>query len=211
MTSGLLTTPYINNQHSIGFEEISRAARHMLITNLDDGLAEQEAKWATADLQEQAEWGATVGQVELERFDPSHIFAGPHRSMIEAPPELFPNISIMAYVAKADADDFDQLDTSMITMFVETMVITGPIGESAQDLLDHETIVHRRIQRTTEAVCDVFKRDPMLMGTVRPFQRPPNGGIGESSWVRREDKGKGPRFLWQGSRLQYTLQRDSKP
>jgi hypothetical protein len=48
----------------------------------------------------------------------------------------------------------------------------------------HETIVHRRIQRTTEAVNNVIRRDATLLGTVLPQQAPCRGGIGASRGSR---------------------------
>jgi hypothetical protein len=169
-------SPFISDNF-IGFEPVTRAARLVLFQGLDD---------------------------EIDR-QPENLHEGPHRSLLEQPIEAFPNCSVMAYVTIPSGEQFDQFDTSDITLFAETMVIAGPVPKGQE--VPFETIVHRRIQRTTEAVNAVIKRSGTLLGTVNPIQSMPRGGIGNSSWLRPQEKGSGPRYLWHGSRLQYTLQR----
>lgn len=190
----------------IGWEPLTRAAAIMLHEHLNDAIDRESARWKLADLQ-LAALGIDegVGQVEIPHVLPANIHPGPRRSLIEAPPTKFPNVSVMGYMSVPSSSQFDQFDTSDLTLFVESMAISGPVPDGLE--LVHETIVHRRIQRMTEAVAAVFRQNPTLYGTVLPAQMPPRGGIGNSSWLRRQDNGAGPRFLWHGSRLQYTLQR----
>lgn len=194
-------------QQGIGFELVARAVRLLLLEGLNNEIDVQSARWVDADSALQS-MGADegVGQVDVTHVDPSNFHEGPHKSLIEAPPEMFPNVSVMAYAAVPSASRFaDQVDSSEITLFVECMAISGPVPDGLE--VAHESIVHRRIQRMTEAASIVVERDRMLIGTVHAMRTPPQGGVGNSSWLRPQKAGGGQRFIWHGSRLQYTVTR----
>lgn len=197
-------------EEGIGFEPTARAARMLLLDRLNDEIDAVSERWMSADLALQSlGMDEGVGQVEVEHVAPENFHEGPHQALIEAPPEKFPNISVMAYMTVPSASQFaDQIDSSDITLFVESMAIAGPVPDGQE--VAFETIVHRRIQRMTEAVVAVIASDRMLLGTAHDLRLPPRGGIGKNTWLRAKDKGSGPRYLWQGSRLQYTLQRHHK-
>lgn len=194
---------------AIGWEPVSRAVKLLLSRDLSAELTKQEVKWHSSDLKmQELGFDPGVGQTDLEPIPNSHLHEGPHESFLEASADKFPNVSIMAYLNTPSASQlFDSLDTSDITLFVETMVKAGPVAAGTETAF--ETLVHRRIQRTTEAVNNVIRRDATLLGTVLPQQLPPRGGIGQQSWIRPSPNEGGQRFMWHGSRLQYTLQRAS--
>lgn len=206
-----LETALIGNRNfielGIGMEIVARAARILLFDRLNDELDRMFERWREADTSLQMMgFDEGVGQVDLPHVPPANLHEGPHRSLIEAPPESFPNVSVMAYMTTRSATQFtDQTNSSDITLFIEAMAITGPVPDGLE--VPHETIVHRRIQRMTEAIALVIQGDPSLLGTAHNVQTPPRGGIGNNSWLRPKNKGAGERFLWHGSRLQYTVQR----
>lgn len=195
----------------IGFEPVTRAARLVLFDQLDDEVARVEEQWHAADLSLQGlGLDPGVGQVDLERVPVENLHEGPHVSFLMSPPERFPNVSVMAYlVTPATSQLLDTADTGDVLLKVETMVKAGPVAADDSNLTGIETIVHRRIERTTEAVNNVIRRNTTMLGTTLPQQLPPRGGIGQQAWVRGQNKGTGPRYLWHGSVLQYTLQRIS--
>lgn len=193
----------------IGFEPVTRAGRLILAQQLNDELLVESDRWRAPDLAlQEMGFDAGVGQVDLEPVQTANFHEGPHQSFLLAPPERFPNVSVMAYLsAPAGSQLLDQADTHDITFYVEIMVKAGPVAEGAETAF--ETIVHRRIERTTEAVNRVIRRNTTMLGTVLDQQLPARGGIGAQAWIRGGDKGTGPRYLWHGSRLQYTFQRIS--
>lgn len=190
----------------IGFEPVSRAARLVLYEGLNAEIASQQSRWMAADLElDRLGLDPGVGQVTVDPVPTANIFEGPHKSLVDSPIGRFPNISVMAYMTVPSPEQFDQFDTHDLTLFVESMAIAGPVVSGAETA--YETIVHRRIQRMTEAAAAVIRRSGTLLGTVNPIQMPPRGGVGNASWLRPKEKGAGVRHVWQGSRLQYTLQR----
>lgn len=193
-------------EDQIGFETIGRASRLVLAMGVNDHISKQAERWGQEDLALQSlGFDPGVGQIEVQPVPIPHIHEGPHKSILEMPPEGFPCITTSAYVSVPSGEQFDQIDSSDITLFVETYVIAGPVPDGMDTA--YETIVHRRIQRTTEAVHAALRNNMTLLGTVNPMAQPPRGGIGDSSWMRRQEGGSGPRNLLHGSRLQYTLQR----
>jgi len=193
----------------IGFEPISRATRLLLARDLNAEIDSQSDLWRAADLQmQQLGFDEGVGQVDIEHVPDSHLHEGPHESLLQAPPSSFPNVSMMAYdLRQATSQFFDSMNTGDVTLFIETMVKAGPVPSSLESAF--ETIVHRRIQRTTEAIARVMAGDPSILGTCVP-QVPmplPRGGIGRQAWISNVQADGGLRYLWHGSRLQYTLQR----
>lgn len=194
-------------ESGIGFEPAARAAKLLLLDRLNDAIDAQNDLWRRADEANDAlGLDPGVGVIEAEHVQPQNFHEGPHKSLVEAPPEAFPNVSVMAYMTVPSASQFgDQVDSSDITLFVESMAIAGPVPDGLETA--YETIVHRRIQRMTEAVASVIGSDPTLLGTVHYMSLPPRGGVGQNAWLRREGRGAGSKHLWQGSRLQYTLTR----
>lgn len=192
----------------IGFEPVTRAARLCLAQYINDEIDAQSEKWASEDLALQAlGFDPGVGQIEVEHISSEHLHEGPHLSLLRADIEAFPNCSVMAYQVSPSGEQFDQFDNVDLVLFAETMVIAGPV--TAGQEVAWETIVHRRIQRTTEAVNASILRDRTLMGTVTPIQSIPRGGVNNSSELKPKEGGKGPKYLWQGSRLQYAIQRQA--
>lgn len=190
----------------IGWEPVTRAAALVLFEGLNDMIDQVSEIWKPADLKlQELGMDSGIGQIEVEHVKAADFHPGPRRTMIEQPPERFPCISAFAYMSVPSASQFDQFDSSDITLFVESMATSGPIEAGTE--LAHEAIVHRRISRMTEAVAATIARSGTLLGTVEPFTRPPRGGIGNNSWLKGQGSGTGPRHLWQGSRLQYTLKR----
>lgn len=193
----------------VGFEPAARATRLILTTQLNDEISRQSDRWKLADSAlQQLGLDLTVGQIDVPHIPLANFHEGPHRSLIEADPDQFPNCSVMAYQTVRSPSSFaDQLDSSDITLFIEMMAMTGPVPAGLE--VSHETIVHRYIQRMTEALAIVMARadNHTLLGVAHNLQTPPRGGVGNSSWIKRQNKGAGAKFLWQGSRLQYTLQR----
>jgi hypothetical protein len=191
----------------LGLGLVTRAARLVLFSGLNDELARQQDKWLEADLALQSlGMDPGVGQVEVTPVAPANFYEGPGKTLVKSPPSAFPNVNVMAYMTVASPSQaFDQAQSSDITLFIESMAISGPVDEGAARI--HEAIVHRRIERMTEAVAAVIEANPTLLGTIHELRTPPRGGIGNNSWLNSTNEGAGDRYLWHGSRLQYTLTR----
>lgn len=191
----------------IGFEPATRAMRLIMHDQLNDEIDAQAERWLAADLELQAMgFDPGVGQVEVEHVEDANLLEGPHQSYLISPPTAFPMVCVMAYLTRPSATSGfgDQVDSSQITLAIDAFVKSGPVAQGVEAA--HETIVHRRIQRTTEAINAVMRRNPALMGAVAPVPSPPLGGIDQAMWLRRDADGP-DRYMLQGSRLEYQAQR----
>lgn len=199
-TSGLAQT--------LGFEEGTRGALKVLIDGLNDEIGLRSSMWAAADLEWQEFAGLGIGQVDVQPVELGNFHEGPHRSIVEAPISDFPAVCAWSYFTRATGGGLDGAERTGLRLAVETFCASGPVTDDS--LMSHETIAHRRIQRTTEAVNSVLMRNRSLCGAVQPgIVESPSGGPTNQSFIRKEESGSGPRHLWQGSRLEYTLQRNS--
>lgn len=190
-----------------GFEIVGRAARLVLIDGLDDEIDRQQERWRMSDAEFEAA-GHDVGiRAEgVEHVSATNIFQGPHKSLAQSPMDRFPNVSVTAYASRPGPGNIesDRIDVVAISLMVETVVRAGPVVEGRE--LFFESLAHRRIERTTEAVLAVIRRSRNLLGAVAAVTQP-RGGIVNTTWVRDSADGQGPLYVLHGSRFQYELVR----
>lgn len=193
----------------IGPEIVNRATRLTLLSDLNDELARVGSRWNQSDLAIQAVgMDVGIGVTELEPFVPANIHEGPHRSILSAPPSAFPFVTIGSHIAvPTGGPSLDQLNTYDITLMVECYVKSGPYIEATA--LHHETVVHRRILRTIEAINIAIRQTKNLHGTVLPLEGGARMVIHDQAEVSGSETTSGKRYLQQGARLQYTVQRNS--
>ncbi len=190
-----------------GFGVVGRAAKLVLVDGLNQQILREQERWSMADEEYEAA-GHDVGALEvgIDQVLPHNIFVGPHKSLLESPVDRFPSVSVTAYASRPAPSDplEDRGDVVEITMLVELSVISGPCPRG-QNLL-YETIAHRRVERTTEAVLRTIRLSGNLLGTVDSVTQP-RGGIVNTSWIKDSKSGHGLRYVLHGSRFQYALTR----
>lgn len=205
------TTMIIGNRGPIeslqGFEVVGRAARLVVAEGINAEIDRQQQRWEQADLEfEAAGYDVGVRAMGLEHVPVENVFGGPHKSLVASPLARFPNVSMTAYATRPSAQDplNDRMDVPEITLLVELMVKAGPVV-SGQELLI-ESIVHRRVERTSEALLATIAKSKNLYGTVDTISQP-RGGIVNASWTRNEDtEGEaGATYVLHGSRFTYAL------
>lgn len=193
---------------TLGFEEGTRGALKVLIEGLNDEIEARSGRWSQADLDWQEFAGIGIGQVDVLPIESDNFHEGPHPTIIEAPIEDFPAIAVFAYFTTSAGQGIDGAEKSNLRLAVEAFCATGPVTD--ESLASHTTIVHRRISRTTEAVNTVLMQQKSLCGAVQPgITEGPRGGLNPQTFIRTEESSAGPRYIWQGSRLEYTLQRNA--
>lgn len=193
---------------TLGFEESTRATLKVLIDGLNDEIEARSARWSQADLDWQEFAGTGIGQVDIPLVPIDHFHEGPHPSIIEAPIESFPAVAVTSFFTTSGTREIDGSYRSSLRLAIEMFSISGPVYD--QSMIEHSTIVGRRIQRTVEAANAVLMRNRTLCGAAQPgITDLPRGGIGPQRFARKEENGTGPRWVWQGARIEYTLQRNS--
>lgn len=191
MTSVALST--------IGLEEVQRAAYFQLFENLNEAVTEIETTWAVSDEDFATRTGTDYVPTTLEPIDPANFYEGHRPSLIRAPIENYPNVSVSATRATPgiNTDMFDHQDLYRNVIWVEIMVKAS-----------NEEEVNRRIMRTADAANSVMLSDPTLGGTIHGFDASPSLIISDV-FTRKERSAYGAEWLWQGARLEYAVRKEA--
>ena len=194
----------------VGFEVVGRAARLVLIESLNDEIDRVQDRWRAADaIFEGAEHDEGITAQGVEHVEDANIFQGPHKSLMASPMSRFPNVSVTGYAVRPGPGDQMQDVHSLaeVSLLVEFVVAAGPVDDPlVGDALFCETLAHRRVERTSEAVLATIGRSRNLLGTVLQVGEP-RGGIVNASWSKKTDGGAGKTFVLHGARFQYALTR----
>jgi hypothetical protein len=178
-------------QEQISMELVGKQGVVYLRDKLNDAIDELNDWWRAMDE------SMDIVPVRAEHIERDNFYYGHRPSLIEAPVDRYPNCSVLAYNARPGAENSsqDQQLVYDVTMYIELMVRS----------LDNEEECNARAQRTLDATHSCM----LNLGAI--------GGLWISSaapvvtitdvFVRPEVKGHGPRWLWQGVRMDYTLQR----
>lgn len=194
----------------VGFEVVSRAARLVLIDSVNDEIDRVQERWRAADLLFEEDGNdAGIAALGLDHISSDNIFQGPHKSLLGSPISRFPNVSVTGYAVRPGAGDAlnDVHRNVEVSLLVEMIVVAGPIGEIGDDLFC-ESLAHRRIERTSEAVLAAIGRSQNLLGTVITIGQA-RGGIVNASWIKRTDGGNEQAYVLHGARFQYAPQRQA--
>jgi len=187
-----------------GMEAIQAAAIQMLVTNLPAALAAEQASWVTADATMESVLGHGIPlPVALETIPSQNIYPGHVPSLIEAPLHKYPNLCVLVDQLSGDTDTLDNFWVPTAALAVEIMVKSGFYDTDDATGVGEE-ICNRRILRTVNAVATVFEQNRTLGGVVEPFSDPQRISVSDV-FVRREEKSRGPRWFWQGARIDYNV------
>jgi hypothetical protein len=185
-------------EEGIGLELIELEAGKILFDELNDEIDTQQEKWNARDEDWNTHTGQNPGYIVVEYIEPENYNKGHRPSLIEAPKENYPNLSVMAYQARPVALPIDQASSFNVFLDIELMVK----GETEYE-------VNARIHRTTEAVHQVLTRNEKLNGTSQGWENDPTIQITDC-FKRRSETSSGEEWFWQASRLRYQLIKHSK-
>lgn len=193
---------------STGLERLGREVVLILHANLNDELETVEAEWGPYDEEYSSVVHKLYNPTTLERIEDGRFYLGHVPSLIEAPIDAFPNVSVMGFQAQNDPiSNIDLYYGVAVNIFIEIMCKSGPYPDINVAVSDAgEETVNRRVTRTTDAVVSVINRNPTLNGLVQPIQTPPSVTIFDV-FKRHQNRDRGPLFYWQGSRLEYRVTR----
>ena len=184
---------------SFGTERLARQIAIHLHASLNAELALVQTQWDALDDDFIDRTGQARRTVTLEPVERRNIYLGHTPSLIEAPVDRYPNVSVMAYEAGHDEElQTDHYAAYTINVFAEVMC------KSEFD----EQEVNARIQRTTDAVNRIVMADRTLGGLVTALHADPIVEFGDVI-LRKEDKGHGTSFMWQGARLEWAFRKVS--
>lgn len=196
----------------VQLERIARAAIKILYDGLNTEIAAQNSTWgATANWWDDASFWTSIGQetrsITVETIQADNFYVGHVPSLIDAPIDRYPNVCALAYSGDIIPSTDDWSEQYAVMLAVEIMVkaecdATKP--DQAADRLAAE-LVNARTHRTLAAVKKVLEADRNFKQLVPRVSNTPNEVV-TNVFVRREERGHGPRWFWQGARLDFRIQ-----
>lgn len=193
----------------LGLERIQRESFLVLFKKLNEEIGILESAWTTLDNQLAVETGRDFDPISLERVEDFNFHMGHRPSLIEAPIQRYPNVSVMAYQVRPEGvNQIDQMAQSLDRLFIEIMVKSPQYETSTTEAtagqVEAERIVNARIQRMTDAVNNVIQSNRTLNGMVQEIIGIPSVIISDV-FPRATNTTYGQPWLWQGSRLEYEV------
>lgn len=182
----------------IAMEVMAHEAVKILIQTLNDELPVQEAFFATLD-EELAELrGVPYEPYTLEEVPTKNFHLGFQPSLIKAPLEEYPNVSVMTDRAgQGSFDNIDQMDSYSLQLLIELLVKS-----------ENDAEVNARALRTAEAVNVCMMSNDTLNGVVAGFDGPPTVQAGEV-FYRKAETSYGEEIAMQGVRLEYAVTKEA--
>lgn len=183
-------------------ERIATEALTLLVNNVNAELTTLNTGLITHDKTVAALLKKPYIPVAPEPFKPQNCYLGHKPSLIEAPIENFPNLSVIIerVIPSEESDQFDQMHMYQDTMGVEVMV------KSEKD----EDIVTKRMLRSIEAINNVLMENRTLNGAVLEIKDTPEVIITDCFIRRKNVGGVGPDFFWQAGRIEYHVDKPAK-
>lgn len=195
--------PTMVNSPTLGMERVAREALIVLIETINDVLPDLDSHWAPLDLELHIARGGDVSDftpIVLETVELNNFYLGHQPSLIKAPVDGYPNVSVMADHAGVEGDnDYDQGEAYGLRVWVELMV---------KSIVSEEE-VNARVQRLADAANICMVSNPTLRGTVHGYDGPPTADVGEV-FTRKERTTYGDQWFWQGARLEYRVRKEAQ-
>lgn len=190
----------------IGAEDLQLAIYSQLFQRINDYVAAEETRGQTVvDAALTALNGRVQVPVTLELFDSGSIHFGHRPSMIEAPVERYPSMSVMTYNATPAASNAtaDYGHSLGLRTAIEAIVKSDGYGIDDEAGIG-EDIVNRRIKRTGEAIHKLMQDYQAPGGLFFPPETPPTIIWGDIfARDSGEDENNQRRYYWQGVRMEY--------
>jgi hypothetical protein len=150
---------------------------------------------------------------QITRVDPKNVYTGARPSLLQAPIEFWPNITIRAGALRPSRVQPDNYSTFDCDLYVEVMTLAGPIDKEhlhLQEGIDCEGDVNLQTHLLSNAVYMAIVQDPTFGGAIEPIQNPPAITPSFPAAVAGTDQERvGDYWLYQGRQLRYTVTRSS--
>lgn len=183
-----------------GLEQIQRQAFYVLFENLNSTIDEIATAMDQSDQEFAVRTGRPYEQIIIENIDNQNFYEGHRPSLIKAPVERYPNVSIWGVRAVPTPESalLDQISSYSDLLYVEIM------ANSPKD----EGEANKRLLRTVEAANVCIMRDTTLQGAVFGLNTDPSLNVSDV-FTRRERTSYGPEWYWQGARIEYAVRKEA--
>lgn len=182
-------------------KEIGRATLKILFDQLNDKIDEMEPTWDEEDEDFWLSINRGMPNWSMESVPETNFHEGADPGLINAPIHYYPSVYVFCHMGAPTNSSDDTGELYSFTLDIELMAKSGSFTEDFN--LDLANQASMRLNRLQEAVSLVMLKNRTLGGIITDINAPAmtKGEV----FVRREDRGKNPKFYWQGGVLRYTV------
>lgn len=182
-------------------KQIARATLKILFDNLNDKLDEMEPTWDEEDEDFWLSVNRGMPDWSMELIEDQNFYEGNNPGLINSPISYYPSLAVFCHDGIPTNSMDDTGEGYNFTMDIEMVAKSGSFTEEFDINLAQQ--VSMRLQRMQEATMLVLLEYRTLNNTVSEIGAPrfSTGDV----FVRRIDKGKNPKFYWQGGVMRYNV------
>jgi hypothetical protein len=182
-------------------KQIARATLKILFDGLNDKMDEMEPAWDEEDEDFLLSVNRPMPDWSVEPIEDQNFYEGNNPGLINSPIEYYPSVAVFCHEGMPTNSSDDTGEGYSLTMDIEMVAKSGSFTEDFDINLAQQ--VSMRLQRMQEATMLVLLENRTLNNTVSdiPAPRFSQGDV----FVRRIDKGKNPKFYWQGGVMRYNI------
>jgi hypothetical protein len=182
-------------------KQIGRAVLKILFDQLNNKIDAMEPIWDEEDEDFWLSVNRGMPDWSMEPVPETNFHEGAEPGLINAPLEYYPSVYVFCHNGTPTNSSDDTGELYAYTLDVEMMAKSGSFTEDFDLNLANQATM--RLNRLQEAAALVMLENRTLNGIVTEINAPSfsKGQV----FVRREDRGKNPKFYWQGGILRYTV------
>lgn len=187
-------------------EDLQLGFYETIMANIDSALDAAESDGLDIDSRLAVARGADPAPVSLERFEARNIHYGHRPSMILAPVDRYPSMSINVFMGSPATENSgaDYGHSNLLRCAIEVIVKSDPLPPDPVQVdfdYDGQLLVGKRIKRTAEAIHAIQSANQGLGGYFLQPSAAPSVTYGDI--FARDDESTGERYFWQGVRIEY--------
>lgn len=182
-------------------KKIARAALKILFQNLNDKMDEMETIWDDEDEDFMVAINRGAPNWTWEYVKDENFHEGSMPGIINSPPDSFPCVMVSCHEGNPTGSSDDTGELYNYILDIELIAKSGEFTEEYNYDLAHQ--VTMRLERLKEAVILVLLENRTLNNMV-PEISAPRWTTGDV-YVRRIEKGKNPKFYYQGASIRYVV------
>jgi len=192
-------------------EQVQRSAKAQIMKYLPEITKQLQSVWDERDEEYCELINVAYSKVKIPNVDKQNFYTGIKPSLLLAPVQMWPSITVWCHDSKASMFQADQYDTNDAKLGIEVLCNAGPINKEKLHLKEGillEQQLDSQIQRLTDAVLMCIKKDPALGGVIHGAIEKPANVTTSLPWSRQDEQTSNW-YIFQGKLCEYTVQKNT--
>lgn len=189
------------------------AAKAQVLKHLENECDRQEEFWSHRVVELADALNIDMVPPVIMRVDPDNVYTGARPSLLLAPVEFWPSVTIRCGELRPARLESDQIDEFNCDLFFEIMCYAGPVKPEQTRLkpgIEAEGAVDVQVHLLSNAVQMCVSRDPTFGGVCASIQAAPTIRPSFPTVTRGNNQERiGDSYFYQGRQIRYVVTRRS--